>query len=108
MLVHSWIRFVASLSASVKPLRRDATQVRKLEYRKRKLPIRARYRGRCSRWTCQARRTLPKHPSQYVREPKCGCGAPYRVDWYRTLKETRVLKCDCGYFHFPHRRTAHR
>ena len=86
-------------------LRSDAGQVRKAEYRALK-PTRARhYRCRCSRWRCQQRWTLRKHPSQYVRPKACHCGAPLRVDWLRTLgRETRRHNCECGAAPFPHRK----
>lgn len=78
---------------------------------------------RCSR--CEARRTLPRHPSEYTRAMRCpGCGellqpAPvdlrtphWRVDHYRRTRERgpRSPKpCRCGEYigrdgnNMPHR-----
>lgn len=79
---------------------------------------------RCSNRRCQARRTLNKHPDEYLRLPRCktpGCfisqqrkGKPqrYRIDTYRQTKE-RGQKAPkpctpgrggCNGYHFPHRR----
>lgn len=64
---------------------------------------------RCSQ--CQARRTLAKNITKYVRLPRCGrCGHNhYYVDKYRTNVERRVKPCNCGrtgfgIYWFPHRR----
>lgn len=69
------------------------------------------YRCRCSRKVCQARRTIAKHPDEYVRPKRCrSCGkGRLRVDKYRnTGREQRkcgTCKPDltgcCGYS-FPH------
>lgn len=43
-----------------------------------------RYPCRCTRRACRARRTLRRHPSQYVRPPTCvQCGSALAVDAYR-------------------------
>lgn len=62
---------------------------------------------RCNRRSCQARRTLPKHPREYVRWPVCkvcGEGRLY-VDEYRKRKgpkdNVRVCRSDCR--PYPHR-----
>ena len=59
---------------------------------------------------CGARRTLRKHPSEYSAEryiPQCPvCGARnWMVDTnrIRTLR-SGVQVCDCGGYHFQHRR----
>jgi hypothetical protein len=57
---------------------------------------------------CDARRTLAKPLSQYVRPPRCKvCGRrKYRVDVSRTLERGRYSKkaCNCYEYPFPHRR----
>lgn len=89
-----------------KPLRADAGRVRKAEYRKLNVARPRHYRCRCTRWHCQQRWVLRKHPNLYMRGPKrCHCGAPLRVDWQRTLgRESRRHVCHCGAAHYPHRR----
>lgn len=63
---------------------------------------------RCSR--CEARRTLPRHPDEYVRLPPCrACGkaAGYRVDRWRMAHEVgqgAPKPCQCGAYSFPHRK----
>lgn len=86
--------------------RSDAGQVRKSEYRALKPKPRL-YRCRCASYACRQRTTMAKHPQHgYKRGPKlCPCGAPYRVDWQRTLgRESRKAACECGMWHFPHRK----
>lgn len=49
--------------------------------------------------TCDARKSLARHPNQYERQPKCPrCGARnWRVDRYRIRKELpRQEKCYCS------------
>ena len=63
---------------------------------------------RCCR--CRARRTLNRHPDEYVRLPQCrapGCRSRrYTVDAYRTRVERggKVRPCKCYGYSFPHRR----
>lgn len=65
------------------------------------------YACRCGNSKCRARRTLVKHPDEYVTQPKCRyCGKrKWTVDadrmkrWY---KMSRLCRCD-GY-HFTHRK----
>ncbi len=62
-----------------------------------------RWRVRCSRRVCQARRTLRKHPDEYKRPPKCGCGSTkWRVDTYRMTREYPEV-CGCDGYRFMHR-----
>jgi len=62
-----------------------------------------RYRVRCSRKACQARRTLPRHPDSYIRPPRCHCGSTsWRIDRYRMTQEFPEL-CQCDGYWFPHR-----
>lgn len=62
------------------------------------------YPCRCSRRKCQARRTLPKHPDDYKRPPKCHfCGGrKWRIDKWRKRNEHGVA-CHCQGAHYPHR-----
>lgn len=76
------------------------------------MKYRAQYPCRCSR--CRKRKTLPRHPNNYVRQqPICWfCG--YRnwiVDRFRRHREHQKYACDCrgieGIYDFkgaPHRR----
>lgn len=58
---------------------------------------------RCRR--CDVRKTLPRHPDNYIRVPKCFCGSDeWRVDYYRIHTEWGVKGCDCQGYEFPHRR----
>lgn len=77
---------------------------------------------RCSK--CNGRRVLARHPSQYIRLPRCKrCGRKmtthpltptdphYRIDRYRPKRERgrAARPCDpaktgCGGYHFVHRR----
>lgn len=60
---------------------------------------------RCSH--CDARRTLNRHPDDYIRVPRCrSCGQNrYRVDKYRARFERGPKhRCTCYRYHFPHRR----
>lgn len=65
------------------------------------------YACRCSH--CEARRRLPKHPSQYVRKTALLCRSCskgyYRVDKFRDSGREHAGKtCQCGNYSFPHRR----
>lgn len=57
---------------------------------------------------CQARKTLNRHPDNYIIIPRCFCGArDWRVDHYRMNKEYlkwRKEKCHCPGYDFPHRK----
>lgn len=52
----------------------------------------------CRCRACGARRTLAKHPLEYVREPRCPCGGAYRVDQYRRKFEHKRAGCTCSGF----------
>lgn len=62
-------------------------------------------RCRCSRKACQARKTLAKHPDEYLRKPPpcpmCG-GRKWRVDRWRHRHELGRY-CWCNGAHYPHR-----
>lgn len=65
--------------------------------------------ARCNRRACQARRTLSKHPLDYVRWPKChikGCAGKMYVDTYRLAKGPydRAPECRCDGWARVHRR----
>ena len=50
------------------------------------------YRCRCRRRACQARRNLSKHPDDYIRPPKChipGCNGTLRLDLVRQEKREK-------------------
>ena len=59
---------------------------------------------------CFTRKSLAKHPRQYVEvrnQPKCpSCGGrQWHVDKYRIKVElTYARSCDCGGYHFIHRK----
>lgn len=60
---------------------------------------------RCRR--CETRRTLSKHPDEYVRPPKCrNCGSPitYVCADRRSKRDKRNHQCGCSGYHFTHRR----
>lgn len=67
----------------------------------------------CRCRTCRARRKLPKHPDEYLRQPKCAnCGArSWLRDDYRhrielpqmRAKTGRYKTCHADCFHHPHR-----
>jgi hypothetical protein len=57
------------------------------------------YPCRCSYWLCRKRKTLAKHPSEYVRsQPACwNCGRRrWTVDRYRRMREHQKYACTCG------------
>lgn len=59
---------------------------------------------RCSR--CGHRKTLPRLP-RHLKRPnsRICCGHPMKVDWYRfTGAENRRQSCDCGGYHYVHRK----
>jgi len=62
------------------------------------------YQSRCQK--CRGRRTLAKHPNDYLRAPKCkSCGGMMIADAYRIRVEMpmkSILLCDCDAYHFPH------
>ena len=66
--------------------------------------------SRCNQRECQARRTLKKHPDEYVRgKPKChipGCSGRMYLDTYRATKAFRKHDvgevCKCHMHRFPH------
>lgn len=56
-----------------------------------------RYRVRCTK--CHARRTLPKHPKNYIRGAGCrACGpTTWWIDYYRmTFELKHRQRCRCG------------
>lgn len=58
---------------------------------------------RCCR--CQARRTLARRWSLYIRPPKCRvCGYARLKPCFDRLKQVRRQRCKCEGYHFPHRR----
>ena len=63
-----------------------------------------RYPCRCR--ACGARRTLAKHPDDYVRARRCTCGGAYRVDWYRKRREHERTNCHCGGYWWTEARNA--
>jgi len=54
---------------------------------------------------CTGRRMLTKHPDEYVRAPKCPhCGGR---KWYldkQIVRRHARERCNCGGWHFTHRR----
>lgn len=75
--------------------------VTRIKYKrlKRALPHRCR--------ACWARRTLSMMVSEYVRPPKCRkCGATKMFFCKDRVasRHGRKLKCNCGGYHFPHRK----
>ncbi len=69
------------------------------------------YRARCNKRACQARRNLTKHVFEFVHPPKChiaGCTGLMYIDKYRQRKGPKdhppVCKCD-GYM-YPHRQNS--
>lgn len=88
-------------------------------YEKRTRGMREQKRWPCRCTACGARRTLRKHPDDYIRRPpRCryGCRirdaqgrtlrfAPLRIDWWRIAKEWGARPCYwCGGYSFPHAR----
>lgn len=74
-------------------------------------PIRVRPNGKTyQRKTvqCGQRKTLAKHPDDYIRLPKCpACGAQnWMIDKWRLKHEVRGNGdvCRCGGYHFQHRK----
>jgi hypothetical protein len=74
------------------------------------IPTRRTWQCRCNRRVCQDRATLPKHPDEYRRKPRCRhCKAGYyRVDGYRSTGREQHPVCDpvktgCDGYSFPHR-----
>lgn len=59
----------------------------------------------CRCRSCQVRRVLPKHPDEYLKQPKCrNCGARnYRPDRWMNERNNRKHTCNCDGYHFPHR-----
>lgn len=60
---------------------------------------------RCSRESCKLRVTFSKHWENFIRPKKCcGCGGTrFRVDKW-AMKASKKNKCNCGGYHFPHRK----
>lgn len=65
---------------------------------------------------CNHRKKLNKHPAEYLRQPKCQCGArSWRKDEYRHRVELREMRlglgryvtCYADCFHHPHRLSSH-
>lgn len=54
---------------------------------------------------CSARKVLPKHPDEYLRQPKCwSCGArDYRADRWMNNRNNKRQTCHADCYHFPHR-----
>lgn len=56
---------------------------------------------------CHQRKSLARRPQDYIRQPKCpACGARrWYIDRYRLrIEMDRKQSCDCGGYHFIHRR----
>ncbi|AWM87347.1 hypothetical protein C4E04_11785 [Microvirga sp. 17 mud 1-3] len=65
----------------------------------------ARYHCRCRK--CEARRVLPRHPDDYLRPPRCACGAKsWRIDRWMNTRDTSMhgAGCNCSGYWFTHRR----
>lgn len=65
------------------------------------------YRCRCSNRKCYKRKTLNKHPNDYVRPPKCPwcLSTAWVVDKYRQAKgfKDRSPRCECHALLIRHR-----
>lgn len=63
---------------------------------------------RCKK--CKRRKTLKRHPDNYVIVPKCSCGNnTWNIDNYRIkveYKNSRINKCYCFVYKFPHRKSS--
>jgi len=62
---------------------------------------------RCNQRDCQQRKTLKKHPEEYMVWPTCGCGGKLYVDYYRATKAFQEADrgsptCRCNGYHYPH------
>lgn len=64
------------------------------------------YACRCRNSACQARRTLSKHPDEFVRPPRCkSCGSQqWRWDKHRDKVEKNKRPCGCSGYWFAHRK----
>ena len=64
------------------------------------------YKCRCKK--CGSRKTLTKHPAEYMKTLVCwSCKSVnnYRIDWYRTRgKESKKFTCKCDGMPYPHRK----
>ena len=62
------------------------------------------FRCRCRHKACEARQTIAKHPTEYVRTKRCRCcgKGELRVDRYRQRVETKRNLCHCSWYSFPH------
>lgn len=62
---------------------------------------------RCSNRKCRARRTLRKHPDDYVQRARVKCyhceDGELKLDTYRQKTEHKKTRCVCDAFHYPHR-----
>lgn len=60
----------------------------------------------CRCRSCDTRRTLKKHPDEYVRPPRCeSCGSrKWRWDRFRDKVEKRKKPCHCTGYWFGHRK----
>ncbi len=65
-------------------------------------------KARCNKRSCQARRNLSMHPSQYLRWPTChmsGCNGKMYVDKYRQRKgkhdHAELCRDDCLPYYHP-------
>ena len=52
---------------------------------------------------CNARIVLSRHPDDYIKPKKCGCGGTYRIDKWQSSRPWRKLVCNCDGYHFSHR-----
>ena len=62
------------------------------------------YPCRCRR--CRKRRTLNKHPDDYVQRSRVlcyHCDGELRLDAHRQTKEHKRTRCKCDAYWFPHR-----
>jgi len=60
---------------------------------------------RCKK--CFTRKTLKRHPDNYIIIPACPCGSKeWYVDHWRIKNEWGIQGCECHGYGFPHRKTS--